>query len=41
LRVEDGDEVARVRHERAEAGLALAAVQILGEIGTLDGERNL
>ena len=39
--VEHGDEVARVGDERAEARLALAAVEVLGERRSLDGERDL
>ena len=39
--VEHGDEVARMRHERAEPRLALAAVQILGERGSLERQRDL
>ena len=39
--VEHGDEVARVGHQRPEARLALATVQVLREQRSLDGERHL
>ena len=39
--VENGDQVARVRHERAEARLALAPMQIFGERRSFDRERHL
>ena len=39
--VEHGDQVARVRDERAEARLAPPAVEVLGERRSLDGERDL
>ena len=39
--VEHRDEVARMRHERAEPRLALPTVQILCQRGGLEGERDL
>ena len=39
-RVDDGDQVARVAHERAEARLALAPVHLLGQRGALERERD-
>ena len=41
LRVEHGDQVARVRDERAEACFALAPVQVGGQRGAFDGQRDL
>ena len=41
VRVEHGDQVARVRDERAEARLAPPAVEVLGQRRSLDGERDL
>ena len=39
--VEDGDQVARMRHEGAEARLALPAVEIFGKAHSFHGERDL
>ena len=41
MRVEHGDQVARVGDERPEPRLALAAVEVLGQRRALDGERDL
>ena len=41
VRVEHGDEVAGVRDERTEAGLAPSPVEILRQGSPLDGERHL
>ncbi len=39
--VEDGDQVARVGDQRPEPGLALAAMEALGQAGALDGQGDL